>query len=136
MPRERLHRAPLRFAEGSGGEGDRRRHGAGRRRAREEIGRGDLRPGCEQQRLLDGGAELAHVALPRMRQAGAQRLAGERLHLAPEALGGVLQEMIDQQREVLAPLDEWRGYEVVTAEEVVEVLAEPTRTHRGLEVLV
>src|SRR5439155_3003719 len=56
---ERLDRALLRLAEGGGRERGRRRRRSGGRRVREEIGRGDLRSGREQQRLLDRGAELA-----------------------------------------------------------------------------
>src|SRR2546425_7309557 len=77
---ECLDHALLRLAEGGGRGGERGRPGVGRRQAREEIGRGDLRPGCQEQRLLHRGTELAHVSPPRVRQAGPQRLAGERLH--------------------------------------------------------
>src|SRR5437870_6539780 len=83
---ECLDHALFRLAEGCGRGGGRRRARVGRG-VREEIGCGDLRPRRQEQRLLHCGTELAHVALPRVRQAGAQRLAGEGLHLAPEALG-------------------------------------------------
>src|SRR6266516_6867055 len=64
---EVLHHAVFGLAEG------RRKRGGGRRRLHgpsEEIGRGDLRPRREQQRLLDGGAQLAHVAPPLVPDAG------------------------------------------------------------------
>src|SRR5438105_1140834 len=79
---ERLDHAFLRLAERAGyGRG-----GCLCRRSPEEIGRGDLGAGREQERLLDGGAQLAHVPLPLVDETGAERVAGERLHLAPEAL--------------------------------------------------
>src|SRR5206468_1353154 len=131
---EGLHQALLGLAEG-------RRQGAGRRTlgdggAAEEVGGRDLGSGGEQQRLLDGRAQLAHVPPPLVRDAGAQRLAGERLRVAREAPGGLLQEVVDQQRDVLAPLGERRNGELDDAQAVVEVLAEAAGAHGALEVLV
>src|SRR5216117_4194925 len=130
---EVLHHAVFGLAEG------RRKRGGGRRRLHgpsEEIGRGDLRPRGEQQRLLDGGEQLAHVAPPLVPDAGAQRLAGERLRVAAEARGGLSQEVVDEQRDVLAPLGERRDGELDDAQAIVEVLAEAAGAYGALEVLV
>src|SRR5438552_3276368 len=71
-----------------------------------------------------------------MREARAQRLAGERLHLAAETPDGVLQEPVDQERDVLATLGERRDHELDDAQPVIEVLAEAPRPDAGLQVLV
>ena len=110
----------------------------GRRLGRgvDQIGHVDLRAGRQQQRLLDRRAQLAHVALPDVLDAGAQRGAGQRLGRAAEALRRVLQEVLDQQRNVLAPLGERRDDELDDAQPVVEILAELPGAHRRLEILV
>src|SRR5262249_8919622 len=67
------HRRLLGLAKGARavGRGPRRRgRGCGGRRLTEEIGRGDLRPGRQEERLLHGGTELAHVPLPGMAAGG------------------------------------------------------------------
>ena len=93
-------------------------------------------PGREQQRLLDRRAQLAHVALPLVGHAGPQRVGRERLHLAMEARRGVLQEVVDQERDVLAALGERRDHQLDDAQAIVQVLAEAAGAHRRLEVLV
>src|SRR6266404_1652370 len=131
---EGLHHAVFGLAEGRGERVGRRRLRDGR--AAEEVRRRDLRAGREQQRLLDGGAQLAHVAPPLVPDAGAQRLAGERLRVAAEACGGLSQEVVDQEGDVLAPLGERRDGELDDAQAIVEVLAEAAGAHGALEVLV
>src|SRR5262249_42867542 len=127
---ERLDDALLRLAEGAG-RGVRGRLGHGRR-APEQVGGGDLGSRGEEERLLDRRAQLAHVPLPLMEETVAERVAGERLHVAPEALRRVLQEVIDEERDVLAPLRERRDHELDDAQPVVEVLAEAPRVDGGL----
>ena len=80
---EGLHRVLLRVAEGRR-PAPRRRVGAGpacRAPAARRTGRPPSISGAggEEQRLLDRRAQLAHVALPGVRDAGAERVAGERL---------------------------------------------------------
>ena len=74
----------------------------------EQIANGDLRAGGEQQRLLDRRAQLADVAFPVMADARTQCIGGERLELAAETLRRLAKEMVDEQRDVLAPLRERR----------------------------
>src|SRR5881397_4144984 len=131
---EGLHHALLGLAEGRGERVGRRRLRDGR--AAKEVRRRDLRAGREQQRLLDGGAQLAHIAPPLVRDAGAQRLAGQRLRIAAEARGGLYQEVVDQEGDVLAPLGERRDGELDDAQAIVEVLAEAAGAYGALEVLV
>src|SRR5947209_3803566 len=87
---EGLHHALLGLAEGRGEGGGGWRPGDGG--AAEQVGGRDLGAGREEERLLDRRAQLAHVAPPLVGEAGAQRLAGERLGVAGEAAGGLLQE--------------------------------------------
>jgi hypothetical protein len=105
-------------------------------RASPQVAGGDLRTGGEQQRLVDGRLQLPHVALPLVRHAGSQRIAGQGLHRAPEAHRRVPEEPVDQRGNVLAPLDERGNGERDHAQPVVQILAEAPGAHRGLQVLV
>src|SRR5262245_9172166 len=71
-----------------------------------------------------------------MRHAGAQRLGGEGLRCPSEALGGLTQEVLDEERYVLAPLRERGEGKLDDPQSVVEILAEPPRARRRLEILV
>src|SRR6266849_3046615 len=66
---EVLHHALLGLAEAGGERAGRRRLGDGR--PSEEVRRPDLGPGGQEERLLDRRAQLAHVAAPLVRHAGA-----------------------------------------------------------------
>jgi hypothetical protein len=85
-----------------------------RRGRAEEVGRRDLGTGSEEQGLLDRGAQLAHVALPRVDEAGAQRVARERLQPRGRSAGGACREVVDEQRDVPSALGERRDHELDT----------------------
>ena len=81
--------------------------------------------GREHDRALDGVLELAHVARPVGRL---QRLEHAGLH-AVDALAGALRvlrdEVIDEHRDVLAPLAQRRNVDRDDVQPVVEILLEP-----------
>src|SRR5262249_25552840 len=60
-------------------------------RRTEEIRRGNLGAGRQEERLLQCRAQLTDVALPLMADAVAQGVAGEWLHLTAETFRGLLQ---------------------------------------------
>src|SRR6185369_11104470 len=60
----------------------------------------------------------------------------ERSDRTLEALRRLLQEVIDEQRDVLATLAERRQHDLDDAQPIVEVLAEASGSHRRLEVVV
>src|SRR5438876_2551035 len=80
--------------------------------------------------------ELAHVPLPFVRAECAVGVGGEGPRLALQARRGRGEEVLDQERQVLDPLAQPRQRDRDDVQPVVQVLAEASRLHLGLEVLV
>ncbi len=111
----------------------RRWHGAAGKRSRDL----DLRPG----RRAAGPARrpsAARARCPSTRASTQARSAAplSGLTRALEVLRGLPQEVVDEQRDVLAALGERRDGQLDHAQPVVEILAEAAGAHRRFEILV
>src|ERR1017187_5960781 len=85
---------------------------------------------------LDNVPELAHVARPRKPLTDLQRLGGHPLASPLMLRRELLEETLDQQRDVLRPLAQRRHDNRHDLQAVEEVLAELALRHRLLELLV
>src|SRR5439155_4832926 len=110
------------------GPGGRRRGGPGGRagcgQRRAHVGGPDGVGVREDEQPLDDVAQLAHVALPRLRPEKVERLGREPPGLPVVAAARALQEVTGERRHVGRVLAKGRRLDRQRAEAVVEVLAE------------
>src|SRR5581483_2508507 len=112
--------------------------GAGRTRGASEVARDlDMHGprGAEHHDALDGVLELADVARPVIVDEGAQGL-GRDVDGAPVLRVELLEEEVDERRNLVTPLAQRRNADLDDVEPVIEVLAELVGTHGSLEIAI
>ena len=90
--------------------------------------------GLHQCGTFDHSAQLAYVAGPVVRQQPAYDARRNPLHRFGVALGVLRQEVVDELRNVLAPLAKRGYYDRKRRQAVVQILAEFARSHRRLQI--
>src|SRR5207249_5425783 len=78
--------------------------------------------------------DLPHVARPFVTRQHLERARRHAPHVAVALTRGLPDEVLDEERDVLAPLAERRHVDGHDVQAVVEVLTELARPHRALEV--
>ncbi len=101
-----------------------------------EIAGLDLGAAGDDDRSLDGIFELAHVPRPRIRLQHRQSLGGRAAHRLAARARELGDEVVDEARNVLAPIAQGRQMDREDVQPVIEIFAElPLGDHR-LEVAV
>ncbi len=91
-------------------------------------------PPVEDQQALDVVPELAHVARPVVRLQDGDRVLADAPRREAGRLRELLDEVLDELGNVLAPLGQARDAQRHDVEAVVEILAEPPFAHLALEI--
>src|SRR2546425_13319533 len=88
----------------------------------------------EHDRAMHDVLQLAHVPRPVVARQHLERARRHAPHVAVALARGLPDEVLDEERNVLAPLAERRHVDRPDVPAIVEVLTELARPHRGLEV--
>src|SRR2546430_15415972 len=85
---------------------------------------------------LDGVAQLAHVARPRIRNEVPLRIALDAGRGSPNGLSDLTKEHVRELEDIFCAVAQGRQLDLEDAEPVIQVLSEFAALHRGMEVAV